>query len=41
VNPILGMTEMLSIQRAFSANTDVLKVLDGVLGAVTGDIGKP
>jgi flagellar basal body rod protein FlgG len=41
VNPLLGMVDMLSIQRAFSANTDALKVMDGVLGTVTGDIGKP
>ncbi len=41
VNPLLGMVDMLSIQRAFTANTDVLKVMDGVLGTVTGDIGKP
>jgi flagellar basal body rod protein FlgG len=41
VDPMLGMVDMLSVQRAFASNLDALKTLDAVLGVVTGDIGRP
>lgn len=40
VDPMLGMVEMLMIQRAFAANTDAMKTLDGALATVTGDLGR-
>ena len=40
LDPILSMVELVSIQRAYSANVQALRVMDGALGIVTGDVGK-
>lgn len=37
---VLGMVDLVTIQRAYSANADALKALDGVLGSITTEIGK-
>jgi flagellar basal body rod protein FlgG len=40
VDPLVGTVDMLQIQRAYSTNAEVLRVLDSVLGTLTGDIGR-
>ena len=40
VDPILSMIDLVTIQRAFSANVDALKAMDSVLGTITSDVGK-
>ncbi len=35
-----GMIDLITIQRAYSANVDALKAMDHVLDTVTGDIGR-
>lgn len=39
-DPLLGMMDMITIQRAFSANLDALRAMDGVLGVVTSEVGR-
>lgn len=39
-DPLLSMVDMITIQRAYSANVDALRAMDGVLGVVTGEVGK-
>ena len=34
------MVDLITIQRAYSANVDALRAMDGVLGVVTGEVGK-
>lgn len=35
-----SMVDLVTIQRAYGANLDALKALDGVLGAITTEVGK-
>ena len=40
VDPMTGTVDMIQIQRAYSTNAEVLRVLDSVLGTLTSDIGR-
>lgn len=40
VDPLLAMVDLVTIQRAFAANMDALKAMDGVLGSITNEVGK-
>lgn len=40
VDSLLGTVDMLQIQRAYSTNAEVLRVLDGVLGTLVGEVGR-
>jgi flagellar basal body rod protein FlgG len=40
LDPILSMIDMITIQRAYSANVEALKAMDQVLGTVTRQVGK-
>jgi flagellar basal body rod protein FlgG len=40
IDPVLSMIDLVTIQRAFSANVDALKAMDGVLGTITGQVGR-
>jgi flagellar basal-body rod protein FlgG len=40
VDPVLGMVDLVTLQRAYTANLDALRVMDGVLGSVTNEVGK-
>lgn len=40
LDTILAMVDMLGVHRAYSANLNVLKVMDGVLGVGVNDIAK-
>lgn len=40
VDPLRGMVDLILIQRAYAANVEALKTLDGVLGSVVGDVGR-
>lgn len=40
LDPLLSMVDLITIQRAYSANVDALRAMDGVLGTVTGEVGK-
>lgn len=40
VDPLRSMVDLLTIQRAFAANMDALKTMDGVLGSVTNTVGQ-
>lgn len=35
-----GLVDLITIQRAWAANTEAMKVMDGVLGITTGEIGR-
>jgi flagellar basal body rod protein FlgG len=37
---VLSMVDLVTIQRAYTANLDALRAMDGVLGIVTGEVGK-
>ena len=39
LDPILSMVDLVRIQRAYTANVDVLKAMDDVLGSITKDVG--
>jgi len=39
-DPVLGMVDLVTIQRAYTANLDALRAMDGVLAAVTSEVGK-
>jgi flagellar basal body rod protein FlgG len=39
-DPVLGMVDLVTIQRAYTANLDALKAMDGVLGSLTSEVGK-
>jgi flagellar basal body rod protein FlgG len=41
LDPLLSMVDLITIQRAFSANLEALRAMDSVLGVVTGQVGKP
>lgn len=40
VDPLLTMVELITIQRAYSANVDALKAMDAVLGSITNEVGR-
>jgi len=40
LDSMLSMVDLVTIQRAFSANVDALKAMDSVLGSVTSEVGK-
>jgi flagellar basal body rod protein FlgG len=40
LDPLLSMVDLITIQRAYSANVDALKAMDSVLGTVTGEVGR-
>jgi flagellar basal body rod protein FlgG len=37
---VLGMIDLVTIQRAYAANVDALKAMDGVLATVAGEVGR-
>ncbi len=37
---VLGMIDLVTIQRAYAANIDALKAMDGVLGTVASEVGR-
>jgi len=37
---VLGMIDLVTIQRAYAANVDALKAMDGVLGTVASEVGR-
>jgi flagellar basal body rod protein FlgG len=37
---VLGMIDLVTIQRAYAANIDALKAMDGVLGTVAAEVGR-
>ena len=41
LDALLSMVDLVSIQRAYAANAEALKALDGVLGTVVDQVGKP
>lgn len=40
VDPLTGMVDLVAIQRAYAANLDALRAMDGVLGTVVNQVGK-
>jgi flagellar basal body rod protein FlgG len=40
VDALLGMVDLVTIQRAYSANVDALRAMDGVLSAIANEVGK-
>ena len=40
LDPLLSMVDLVAIQRAYSANVDALKAMDGVLGSIVNEVGK-
>lgn len=40
VDPVLAIVDLVSVQRAYSANADALKAIDGVLGTVANQVGR-
>ena len=40
VDPLLGMVDLVAIQRAYAANMDALRAMDGVLGTVVNQVGR-
>jgi flagellar basal-body rod protein FlgF len=40
VDTILGMVDLLEVQRAYAANVSALKVIDGVLNIAANEVGK-
>jgi flagellar basal body rod protein FlgG len=40
LDPTLATVDLVSIQRAYAANLDALKTMDGVLGTITAELGK-
>jgi flagellar basal-body rod protein FlgF len=40
-NPLNSMLDLTNIQRAYAANVQVLKAMDGMLEIVTNQVGKP
>jgi flagellar basal body rod protein FlgG len=41
LDALLSMVDLVNIQRAYAANVNALKTLDGVLGTVVNQVGKP
>ncbi len=40
LNSISSMVDLVAIQRAYAANIDAIKTLDGVLASITSEVGK-
>ncbi len=40
IDPMLGMVDLISIQRAYSANMRALRVMDGLLSTAANDVGR-
>lgn len=40
LDPLLSMVDLVTIQRAYAANLDALKAMDGVLGTITSEVPK-
>jgi len=40
VDTILGMVDLLEVQRAYAANVSALRVIDGVLSIAANEVGK-
>ncbi len=40
LDPLLSMVDLVAIQRAYTANVDALKAMDGVLGSIVNEVGK-
>jgi flagellar basal-body rod protein FlgF len=40
LDPLLSMVDLITIQRAYSANVDALRAMDSVLGVITSEVGK-
>lgn len=40
IDSLLSMVDLVTIQRAFTANMDALRAMDSVLGAVSNEVGK-
>ena len=40
VDPLVGMVDLVAIQRAYAANLDALRSMDGVLGTVVNQVGR-
>lgn len=40
LDPIVSMVDLVAIQRAYTANIDALRAMDGVLNVVANDVGK-
>jgi flagellar basal body rod protein FlgG len=40
VDPLIGMVDLVAIQRAYAANLDALHAMDGVLGTVVNQVGR-
>ncbi len=41
VDPLTAMVDLVNIQRAYSANVEALKAMDGALEIVTNQVGRP
>jgi flagellar basal-body rod protein FlgF len=39
-DPLLSMVDLITIQRAYAANVDALKAVDGVLHTIAGEVGR-
>jgi flagellar basal body rod protein FlgG len=40
VDPLLGTVDLIMIQRAYSANVEALRAMDGVMSTVASDVGR-
>jgi flagellar basal body rod protein FlgG len=40
IDPVLSMVDLVAIQRAYTANVDCVRSLDGVLGTITNEVGR-
>jgi flagellar basal body rod protein FlgG len=40
VDPLLGTVDLIQIQRAYSANVEALRAMDGVMSTVASDVGR-
>lgn len=40
IDPVVSMVSLVAIQRAYTANIEALRVMDGVLGTITRDVGR-
>ena len=40
LDPIASMVDLVTIQRAYAANVDAMRAMDGVLSTVTGELGR-
>ncbi len=40
IDPMTGMVDLVMIQRAYTANVDALRAMDGLLSTITNDVGR-